>query len=45
MKNEVRKKNVSEIRLFIIVIQTAGLEMDINRKKNIGLNKNRCHWM
>ena len=27
------EKNVSEINLFIFVIQTAELEMDINRKK------------
>ena len=32
MKNEV-KKNVSEIHIFIFIIQTAGLEMDIKRKK------------
>ena len=25
--------NVSEIHLFILLIQTAGLEMDINRKQ------------
>jgi hypothetical protein len=33
MKNEVKKKNVSEIHLFMFIIQTARLEMDINRKK------------
>jgi hypothetical protein len=40
MKNEV-----DEIHLFIFVIQTAGLEMDINRGEKIDLNKDRCHWI
>ena len=46
MKNKVKKKkNVSEIHLFIFVIQTTGLEMDINRRKKIGLDKDRCRWI
>ena len=32
------------MHLFIFVIQTAGLEMDTNRKNN-NLHKNRCHWI
>jgi hypothetical protein len=34
MKNEVKKKNVSEIHSFTFVIHMAGLEMDISRKQN-----------
>ena len=37
-------KNFSEIHLLIFVIQMAGLEMDINRKK-IELNQDRFHWI